>query len=295
MIQQEEQKTEKQNQDIIQIKGSIFTLLVIYIKQIDLKLIRQALTDHFQKHPDFFENAPIVLDLGSLENHSDQIVIDLNWFSEITQVIRSNGLVVVGIRNALTSHEALASQIGLGIMPRVEEINKINNKKSDKKDESEEVAIESKIEVIQDDLNAGYIVPKEAELYVSELDSSSILNTDESIVSSASKVKIIRHPVRSGQCIRAKNADLIILAPVSSGAEIIADGHIHVYAPLRGRALAGASGDTSARIFIHKMEAQLVSIAGYYKVIEEIELSAYGKPSQVYLDGEKLIIEALIK
>ena len=105
---------------------------------------------------------------------------------------------------------------------------------------------------------------------------------------------IIDKPLRSGQRVYAKGSDLIVLAVVSFGAEVIADGNIHVYAPLRGRALAGALGDTSARIFTTCMEAQLLSIAGIYRTTEtELPAAVLGKTAQVRLDGEKLVVEPL--
>ena len=105
---------------------------------------------------------------------------------------------------------------------------------------------------------------------------------------------IVDKPLRSGQRVYAKGGDLIVLAVVSFGAEVIADGNIHVYAPLRGRALAGALGDTSARIFTTCMEAQLLSIAGIYRTTEtELPAPVLGKAAQVRLDGEKLVVEAL--
>jgi septum site-determining protein MinC len=105
---------------------------------------------------------------------------------------------------------------------------------------------------------------------------------------------IVDKPLRSGQRVYAKGADLIVLAVVSFGAEVIADGNIHVYAPLRGRALAGALGDTAARIFTTCMEPQLLSIAGIYRTTEtELPAAVLGKPAQVRLDGEKLVVEPL--
>ena len=80
---------------------------------------------------------------------------------------------------------------------------------------------------------------------------------------------VINSPVRTGQQVYAKNADLIVMGMVSEGAEVIADGNIHVYAPLRGRALAGESGDKTARIFVQSMQAELVSVAGIYRVFEQ--------------------------
>jgi septum site-determining protein MinC len=108
---------------------------------------------------------------------------------------------------------------------------------------------------------------------------------------------VIDRPLRSGQKIYARGADLIVLAMVNQGAEVVADGNIHVYAPLRGKAMAGASGNTNARIFSLCLEPELISIAGVYRTSETpLPADIHGKAAQVRLsdDGqEKLLIEAL--
>lgn len=105
---------------------------------------------------------------------------------------------------------------------------------------------------------------------------------------------VIDKPVRSGQQIYARGGDLVVLAIVNFGAEVIADGSIHVYAPLRGRAMAGARGDATARIYTTCLEPQLVSIAGMYRTTDnELPENVRGKAAQVRLEGEKLIFEPL--
>ena len=105
---------------------------------------------------------------------------------------------------------------------------------------------------------------------------------------------VVDKPLRSGQRVYARGGDLVVLAVVSFGAEVIADGNIHVYAPLRGRAIAGARGNTDARIFSTCLEPQLVSIAGIYRTTETpLPASVLGQPAQVRLDGEKIIVEPL--
>lgn len=105
---------------------------------------------------------------------------------------------------------------------------------------------------------------------------------------------VVDKPLRSGQRIYAKGGDLVVLALVNHGAEVIADGSVHVYAPLRGKAIAGARGDTSARIYAHSLEAELLSIAGIYRTTENpLPADVAGKPAQVYLDGEKLLMQPL--
>jgi septum site-determining protein MinC len=104
---------------------------------------------------------------------------------------------------------------------------------------------------------------------------------------------LITEPVRSGQRALAVHGDLIITASVSSGAELIAEGNIHVYGVLRGRALAGANGNTQARIFCGRLEAELIAIAGLYKVSDDIDSAFLGQPVQAFLDAETLLIEVL--
>ena len=106
---------------------------------------------------------------------------------------------------------------------------------------------------------------------------------------------VIDKPLRSGQHVYAKGRDLIVLAMVNPGAEIMADGHIHVYAPLRGKAIAGARGDEQARIFTSCLEAELLSIAGTYRTSGDAPLPAdvAGKAAQISLQGDKLVMQAL--
>lgn len=104
---------------------------------------------------------------------------------------------------------------------------------------------------------------------------------------------VISRPVRSGQQVYARGGDLILLGAASPGCELIADGSIHVYGPLRGRALCGVSGNGKSRIFCQNLEAELVSIAGHYKTLDELPASLRGQPAQVWLDDEKLHIEAI--
>jgi septum site-determining protein MinC len=104
----------------------------------------------------------------------------------------------------------------------------------------------------------------------------------------------IDKPVRAGQQIYAEHADLVVLSTVSTGAELIADGHIHIYGTLRGRALAGASGNTQARIFVQSMQAELVSIAGMYRVIDEpLAPSLYRQPVQIFLAEQRIVMKNL--
>ncbi|MFM8333270.1 MAG: septum site-determining protein MinC [Candidatus Methylumidiphilus sp.] len=105
--------------------------------------------------------------------------------------------------------------------------------------------------------------------------------------------KLVELPVRSGQRIYAAGGDLVVLSQVSAGAEIMADGNIHVYGALRGRALAGVQGNVNCRIFCHDLQAELVAIGGHYKISENIDDAVRGRPVQIYLKDNALIIEKI--
>jgi septum site-determining protein MinC len=110
----------------------------------------------------------------------------------------------------------------------------------------------------------------------------------------SSSALVITKPLRSGQRVYARHTDLVVIGMVSQGAEVIADGNIHVYGPLRGKAMAGARGDTSARIFTTHLDAELLAVAGVYRVVEDkLDRTLQNQPALVRLDGDTLRIEAL--
>ena len=116
---------------------------------------------------------------------------------------------------------------------------------------------------------------------------------DETAKVDLHKSKIITQPVRSGQQVYAEGGDLIILSHVSEGAEVLADGNIHVYGNLRGRALAGVKGNTSARVFCKNMEAELISIAGVFMLGDALREKVWSQPAQVFLDEQILQVESV--
>ncbi|MEW6039070.1 MAG: septum site-determining protein MinC [Pseudomonadota bacterium] len=105
--------------------------------------------------------------------------------------------------------------------------------------------------------------------------------------------KIIDQPIRSGQRVYANDGDLVVIATVSPGAELMADGNIHVYGSLRGRAMAGVKGDLEARIFCMDLQAELIAIGGHYKISENLDGAARGKPVQIMLRDNALIVQDL--
>lgn len=272
----------------IEIKGSFFSLLVLRIKSLHLEKVKTQLIQHFSKVADFFAHNPIILDFQFVRDQ-DSPYFNTEWLQSVLEILRSYKLVVVGVRNVneIQRHIALMCQLGL-----LAETTNVTKEEVLQNQAATELAISQPVNATT---GPAFLEP---EFDAPDMEAYRPAPAPQSMTASRSPVrfKVINKPIRSGQRIYTPDSDLIILAAVSPGAEVIASGSIHVYAPLRGRALAGANGDRSARIFSYRMEAELVAIAGYYKLIEE-DLPKRGqtRPTQVYLEGEKLIIEALTR
>lgn len=141
--------------------------------------------------------------------------------------------------------------------------------------------------------DAGLAILKQADQQATEQKSQAKAE-EKQAETQARKTKLITKPIRSGAQVYAKDADLIVLASVSPGAECFADGNIHIYGTLRGRALAGANGDRDARIFCHSLDAELLAIAGYYLTKEELQAHTTDAPMlQIYLEQDTLRINGI--
>jgi septum site-determining protein MinC len=128
-------------------------------------------------------------------------------------------------------------------------------------------------------------------LPVVNIGKSTVSNDKKKTERNTETTKIVTTPIRSGMQVYAKEGDLVVTSAVSSGAELFANGHIHVYGPLRGRALAGVQGNTQARIFCQQLEAELISIAGFYLTKEDLSsLPKQEGAIQIYLEDEQLKI-----
>jgi septum site-determining protein MinC len=250
-----------------EIKSAQLPLVALLLKTPDLAQIIADVTEQFgtdSASPDFFDHDALVLDF-SLMTHQ---VIDQNLGKLIT-ALQSCRLKPIAFRNATA--DQVAHALACGLLEAPTELPR--NKPNISKNRSEKNTSEFTREVIRE-------VVKEV---VREVPGPATL--------------VIDKPLRSGQKIYARGADLVVLAMVNMGAEVVADGNIHVYAPLRGKAMAGASGNTQARIFSLCLEPELISIAGVYRTSENpLSKDIQGKPAQVRLsnDGqEKLLFEAL--
>jgi septum site-determining protein MinC len=208
--------------------------------------------------PDFFDHDALVIDFSHLDVETP--VFDL---VPLLKVLRSCSLVPVAVRGA--SRQAMAAALAVGLVEAPPEVYKHRDPAPQAQVQVQETIREVVHEVVREVPGPGTMV--------------------------------VDKPLRSGQKIYARGCDLVVLAMVNQGAEVVADGNIHVYAPLRGKAMAGARGNTSARIFSLCLEPELISIAGVYRTSENpLPPEVQGKAGQIRLssDGqEKLIIEAL--
>ncbi|MEY6432231.1 septum site-determining protein MinC [Thioalkalicoccus limnaeus] len=242
-----------------ELKSGGFTLPMIRLLGDDLDAVAHQLGTKVEQAPDFFRNTPIVIDLGALP--PDAQGID---FPMLVGLLRGYGLIPFGVRGGLERHHAAARAMELAVLGE----SRVTREKP-----AGAPALPSR--------PAPRTRPAEPD------DEPG----DESVVSAS--FTLITRPIRSGQRIHAMGGDLSIVGPVSSGAELMADGNIHVYGPLRGRAMAGMNGNLEARIFCLDLQAELVSIAGHYRVSENIPATLRGVTVQIYLDGQALRIEPL--
>ncbi|BCU05361.1 septum site-determining protein MinC [Allochromatium tepidum] len=251
-----------------ELKAAGFTLPIIRLLDSDIETVASRLGAKVEKAPDFFRNTPVVIDLSDLAG--DQGSIEL---PRLVGLLRGYGMIPFGVRGADAEQMAAAEALELAILRE----SYVKRTKS-----AGELATDPEPE----------LVPAAAPAKTSDKPQASA-ETAQPRATGQSGFMLITKPVRSGQRIYAAGGDLSIIAPVSSGAELMADGNIHVYGPLRGRALAGMSGNMEARIFCHDLQAELISIAGHYRVSEGIPNELRGVPVQIFLDQKILRIEKL--
>jgi septum site-determining protein MinC len=259
------------------LKGTMAPLTVLRLRTLDLVLIERQLRIKIAQLPQLFLDAPVLLDLGALEGGGTGLA-----FAELVRSLRSCKLVPVAVANVSDELRPQAVAVGLGILqqglmrPRGAAPN------------PSEVAGEggAQAAVTRSPEPAAERPPAAAR-------PAAATPTPAPAPASHSGPMVIRQPVRSGQVIYAQGSDMVVLAPVNPGAQVIADGHIHVYAPLRGRAIAGVQGLLGARIFCQKLEAELVAISGAYVMAEDIPDDRRGRPAQIYLENGECRIAAL--
>lgn len=235
------------------LKGSVVTTIMLEVKTTNLELIEKGLKEKIEQVPQFFNQAPLIIDIAACTAD-----ISFELFNELVALCRKLGLAVIGWRCHEETVPSWRYKSELPLLP------KANSRQINIREETSGSVNDSKV-VIK-------TVIEEREVQ--------------------QPTKIVTRPVRSGQQIYSAG-DLVVVSQVSAGAEVLAEGSIHVYGALRGRALAGVKGDTSARIFCKNMEAELVSIAGNFMLSDALQKNIWKDAAQVLLVDETLEIASL--
>lgn len=273
------------------LKIANLSLFVLYVNTTDMVQLKNQLDTRFNKTQDFFSNTPVALDLSAIANSN--ISPD---FAGLISFMLDHGMHATGVVGGSAEQREAAVQSGLGLFP--DTIVKPAAKTAPISTTASGITHNAEVGSQPELPELGLAI----ETAAGEPNSNKILDSNTQLQKPAFQVlptfrptMIINKPVRTGQRIYAEGANLVVLGVVNAGAELIADGDIHIYAPLRGRAIAGAQGNENARIFMQSLEAELISIAGCFKVFENgIPENLRGKPVQVHLDGSDLIIEPLL-
>lgn len=257
------------------IKTANLPLLQLHINTTDITQLKHQLSLRLSQTPDFFINTPIALELSSITD-SDQ-PLD---FPGLTLLMKELGMCAAGVVGGSERQRADAASAGLGLFAK-------------------STVRHAPRRIDAEPIEESLMLHEQPELPGFETQPSSVEDEDQqankgTAQPSICRTRVIDKPVRTGQRIYAEGANLVVLAVVNAGAEVIADGDIHIYAPLRGKAIAGAQGNEAARIFIHSLEAELLAIAGVFKVFENgLPEEVRAKPAQVHLEGSRLHIQAL--
>ena len=243
-----------------EIKSANLPLVALLLKSGDLAALKREMAQRFGDIPDFFDNDALVIDLTPLQNADGETTLD---FSALIALLRSYRLQPVAVKGGSAAQMNAALQTGLLPAP-----------------------------------DAQLTTPRPAAVSAASAELAAAPAPQPQVHAAPLGAMVIDKPLRSGQQVYARGRDLVVLAIVNAGAEVIADGNIHVYAPLRGRAIAGARGNTEARIFALTLEAELLSIAGIYRTSENpLPPEFSGQPTQVRLvsgpDGEKMVMNIM--
>jgi septum site-determining protein MinC len=232
------------------------------VRTLDVAKLGSEMRDRVARAPKLFERAAVVVDFGGLSSTPDVATA-----RALIDALREAGVLPVALAYGSSDNEQLAVQIGLPLLAkfRAQYEPAAAASEPSAKPEARQAAAEP-------------AAPRATA-------TRPAVSTEPGLVHTA--------PVRSGQQVYAENRDLTVVAAVGAGAEVIADGSIHIYGALRGRALAGAQGNDKARIFCREFQAELVAIAGHYKVLDDIPKALHGKAVQIWLEKEHLTIAPL--
>ena len=283
----------------VEMKGGMYAFMSLRLHSTDLDAIERALVDKVQQAPGFFKDTPVVVDLSALEAPparepgeregegddeasapDDEVPTTLDG-EGLIRCIRRAGLVPI-VASTGDKSSPLAASVSL---PLIESGARRSVESDARPGDGAAVSLVSGA--------PGALRARPDGAFGGALPGTTGQTTIERVEYVVRTPMLVDRPVRSGQQLYARDTDLVVVGQVGPGAEVIADNNIHVYGPLRGRALCGVSGNTDARIFCQSLEAELVSVAGNFRMLETIPENLRGRPAKIFLDNERLSIEPL--
>lgn len=223
------------------------------VRTLDVAQLSREMRERVDRAPKLFGRAPVIIDFGGLAQ-----MPDVATARALLEGLRGAGVLPVGLSYGTRETEQLAEQLGLPLL--------------------------AKFRAQYEPVGAAASTPAAPPVRRESAEAAPAKTAKPPAANATSPGLVQKTPVRSGQQLYAENRDLTVLSTVGAGAEVISDGSIHIYGTLRGRALAGAQGNTDARIFCREFHAELVAIAGHYKVLEDVPKELRGKPVQVWLE-----------
>ena len=272
-------------------KSATLYAIRVVLQHADTKALIKALKKRMADAGAFYENEPVVIDAGSV----DEVV---DW-APLLKAFSDHRLPVIGV---VAQGENLAAAKACGLAAVDLSTSPVRNALDTQTAASVAEPVTANVPApAAADGAPSAAQPAEADgadqatVTTSSMKTatSATTNTD---VPAAAPTMVVRGPLRSGQRVYARQSDLIVMGVVSRGAEVIADGNIHVYGPLRGKAMAGARGDTAARIFTTTLDAELVAVAGIYRVIDsKLPAELHQRPAVIQLQKDALHLTPLEK
>ena len=253
------------------IRSRIYTAIVLRPPQRGYPDFLAALDNRLNQAPNFFRDSPVVIDLQEIDDAERPFDLPA-----MVAELQRRSIHAVGVENVSDRQASQARTVGLPILRGGRETALAQPRR----DEGSE-AIVREIRGQGGNPTRG------------RTDGQATAPAADSAPATPAPTMIVSAPVRSGQQVFADAGDLIVTAPVSPGAELIARGHIHCYSPMRGRAIAGCDGNAEARIFLHALEAELVAIAGLYKLSDDFDRALSGRPVQASLKDDALLFQLL--
>ncbi len=254
-------------------KGSSIALTELELLDYRPEQLQQQLEAQSRAMPQLFQQMPILLNLVKLPE--EQALPELD---ALVALCRTFGINPIGVRGDARLDPACCQAAGIAYFSAGRSSIRNNDVPSS-------VAVSAN----GPQAETSPVEPQEN----SNAQPAATTDADKPEENGAATARIITTPVRSGQQIYARGGDLIILAAVGAGAEVMADGNIHIYGALRGRAMAGVCGNEQARIFCQSLEAELISIAGFFKACDDLQSEQWKQPAQAFLNGTRLETAAL--